>query len=932
MSGLFRKRNKLTSSMRSVTAGRRPDCSFVSGVAGCSNVSGLRPSTRGRNAARPSWAWLLSLLRAAAHTRDANQTCGGTRVPGPFVTGFRCSAPALRFRRAPSRDWSPALRVRTSPDQLGVYCRSATGGVEGDVGNLRVENVSFRNYGIIRRFGTPLDGLTVLVGPNGVGKSSVLRGIEASLAGDNPPTDSVVRFHVDAGDSETLALLWRLDALDATVLADAEAPWFLDADEYDLVRRIVTEMKSLFADVSPDEALEVLKDELVSPGAAADLADRAALVSAVVQGGDLLVNAQVVYGALVPLRATPQVRDAAARLVASSDDDASGDLVVMWAQALGLGYPAAFPMATTNMLDLDTPEVVWLDTSVVRLRHLAVDTLLEAHDRLYSHYEKLHLPDQILVAQNVAFSDWFQVDPWLGSMPASDQTSDHRNRDTADSSGGLGALVELSRQGVHLTFGSLPEYLMRPNVVFDAAALDALSSHSTDDWYRVKPTLVKMASTLSELANELAPSFVRAHGRIDLTVRPPSRWQTDDIGSRIEIGIWEHDGEYRRFEDLSDGLQRWIAATFQLLRGRLKSSVRSLTSDAIDLIQSTRSAPDGAPFAGAIVDVTTDELNLVVDAARMDPAGTDLLALDLGELSPNRVWLVDEPEAHLHPTAVRSVVGWLEKRATESLAVIVATHDTSFLELSNESATVLLGRREDGATSFRKLNPRSLKSLRAASQDLGLSTAQLLGFTRLILFVEGPHDEIVLNEFVGEELESHGVVVVPMHGTRESLTGLADSEVVFALGVQVGVLTDDTYPEQLKSRTGKTGTEKAVVRLIQEAEAAGREIHAFGLRRKDILNYLDDEVCREAAPSFPGWTDAVAAWHSASTSVPIKTWLRNTYDLRLDRKSVRSLAAATKKADMVPKEFGRLMKEILAVASTAPDGDHSTVQRAVSEK
>ncbi|HNE89993.1 MAG TPA: hypothetical protein PK902_11675, partial [Actinomycetota bacterium] len=96
---------------------------------------------------------------------------------------------------------------------------------------------------------------------------------------------------------------------------------------------------------------------------------------------------------------------------------------------------------------------------------------------------------------------------------------------------------------------------------------------------------------------------------------------------------------------------------------------------------------------------------------------------------------------------------------------------------------------------------------------------------------------------------------------------------------------------------------------------AGRTIHTFGLRRKDIVDYLDDEVCTAAAPDFPGWTQAVAAWKDAQMPKPFKTWVSATYGLRLDRRSVRSLAAATKAANRVPKEFLRLTREIVAAAN-----------------
>jgi hypothetical protein len=42
--------------------------------------------------------------------------------------------------------------------------------------------------------------------------------------------------------------------------------------------------------------------------------------------------------------------------------------------------------------------------------------------------------------------------------------------------------------------------------------------------------------------------------------------------------------------------------------------------------------------------------------------------------------------------------------------------------------------------------------------------------TRLAVFVEGPHDQIILEEWFGEELRSAGIRVYPVHGV-DNLTG-----------------------------------------------------------------------------------------------------------------------------------------------------------------
>src|SRR5207249_2308412 len=58
--------------------------------------------------------------------------------------------------------------------------------------------------------------------------------------------------------------------------------------------------------------------------------------------------------------------------------------------------------------------------------------------------------------------------------------------------------------------------------------------------------------------------------------------------------------------------------------------------------------------------------------------------------SPIRLWLLDEPEAHLHLNAIRDLREWLVRRNDEGVGLVVATHALELLDLPTERAEFLL--------------------------------------------------------------------------------------------------------------------------------------------------------------------------------------------------------------------------------------------------
>ena len=193
--------------------------------------------------------------------------------------------------------------------------------------------------------------------------------------------------------------------------------------------------------------------------------------------------------------------------------------------------------------------------------------------------------------------------------------------------------------------------------------------------------------------------------------------------------------------------------------------------------------------------------------------------------------------------------------------------------------------------------------------ELGLTAGELILLTRFALFVEGPHDQAVLLGMFGNELAAAGVKVLPLHGIDNALA-IVDSEVISSLGIRMGVLVDNVDRQRIGRGDASTKEEQATMRLLREAKISGKVVSPFGLLQRDILEYLDDDVCRTEAPDFPGWTEAVHVWNQGGRPTKLKPFVSQQFGLRLDRNTVHRLAVTTALAGRVPVELEQVVRSI----------------------
>ncbi|MGV0874454.1 ATP-dependent nuclease [Mycolicibacterium sp. XJ879] len=368
---------------------------------------------------------------------------------------------------------------------------------------------------------------------------------------------------------------------------------------------------------------------------------------------------------------------------------------------------------------------------------------------------------------------------------------------------------------------------------------DPANSTADDRRWRVKPGTRKVIDIVAALASVLLPDFLGGMIRARLVV--PTMW-----GEAPRVFVtYEEQGPGQHGHPVSDigrGAARWIAASTQIAMHLIKNSY----ADIGDLLEG-----DKRSFSGHVL-------------------------------------FIDEPEAHLHHLAVDSIVRWCQRMVKSGFNIVVASHHEAFLRASGDEVRFIKVSRDfKFRTQARTLLSTATPLLQELATEVGMHPATVLSLYRAILFVEGPLDKAVLDEYATPQLDAAGVLIIPIHGTK-NLEGLIDGEFTTRLGVKAGVLTDNTITTTMWNRSGKkrTGEEKKLVKLIKRFEDQGLpRPDLFGVPEDDLLFALPVEAIRQYLKSpFPGWHELRDECRAAeglgpSDSPDWKSYAENRYGL-----------------------------------------------------
>ena len=397
----------------------------------------------------------------------------------------------------------------------------------------------------------------------------------------------------------------------------------------------------------------------------------------------------------------------------------------------------------------------------------------------------------------------------------------------------------------------------------------------TPESWQINESLQEFFNQFADLATRFLPDFL--DGSIQANIHLPTGWN-----DRFRMTLRYRDRESEKSHpvgSLGRGSARWVAAAIQIA---LRLIVRGRHSDSAEVFREKN-------FSGYLL-------------------------------------LLDEPEAHLHPLAVKSIIRWCHLMVATGFNIVVASHHEEFLRHSGaDVAHVHISRSGNPPeTHARTLLASATPLLQDVARDLGMHPATVLSLIRGILFVEGPLDQAVLDEYASTALEAAGVAIVPIHGTR-NWEGLIDGELTPRLGIKVGILTDDTDPATMAHRSNKKRSreETWVTRLQKSyADQGFPPPTSFGIPEKDLLFALPAEGIRncypERASNFPGWLQMLEECRTAfglgpSDSPPWKTYAEQQYGLPLSTaEGVRSLVHTLDLAGVEFPTIRRVIDQVVA--------------------
>jgi energy-coupling factor transporter ATP-binding protein EcfA2 len=388
-------------------------------------------------------------------------------------------------------------------------------------------------------------------------------------------------------------------------------------------------------------------------------------------------------------------------------------------------------------------------------------------------------------------------------------------------------------------------------------------------------------------ANRLAPKFVTEQGRIVLA--PPH----DDATGRAAVFMVGRSGVLHRISQLPSGVARWVGLVIEMALGSVEKA----------LIRAARSGS----WAGIDAHVA---------------------------FTPNgRVFVVDEPEMHLHPAAQEEVVAWLaDLSRRENAHVIVASHAPPFLRIAaSEGRINRVSNHHSEGTKVLQMDGHLLEDVDSLADELGLGRDRLLQLVRGMVIVEGPTDKYVLSILGADVLARHRLVVVPIGG-HSAASGVVSGELAAAIGLPIAVLFDDITSSSLKAierdRDADVPSEvKSAMKLLDQ-RGRGLDCTIIPFEAGDICAALPEPTIRAMFPRFPGWSK-IEARHRSDTTVSFKHAFLDALQVsrREDAATIRRIADEWDGHAAPPQVFRRALEALDAWGESLTSAYGANVRR-----
>lgn len=313
---------------------------------------------------------------------------------------------------------------------------------------------------------------------------------------------------------------------------------------------------------------------------------------------------------------------------------------------------------------------------------------------------------------------------------------------------------------------------------------------------------------------------------------------------------------------------------------------------------------------------------------------------------------IDEPERGLHRLAEAHLRKGLEDLANsnDDLVIVATSHSPVFLG-ATDARLHHIARNRRGVLTVDSIERPNLEE----AEQFGVPPIELLQLVRVVVLVEGVHDQWVLEELFGEELRNAGAYVIPIRGAKK-LVGAADANLLFNFtDAHVAVMLDAVDQDRVEKWWGRaleaklTGDSLDVVNeLLQKIKGNRKRKHeqnvemeyqwliefcqaaiskdrehriAFSLlRKKDIEFYLDPRhflTGIDPGDPIPTWESLIAEHERAKSTegAPnFKKWLEASGRANFGRANWET---ACREIDSIHPDLVDTFSRILDAASEA---------------
>lgn len=442
----------------------------------------------------------------------------------------------------------------------------------------------------------------------------------------------------------------------------------------------------------------------------------------------------------------------------------------------------------------------------------------------------------------------------------------------------------------------------------------------------IDPTVISLCNATAALCEEALPAFVRSRYDILLTPNPILIWETAGR-CQIQLRGREDDSEFD-VSEVADGFRLWIQLALLESAQRLNDRAALLyylanrnppedadgeLSELEALISEARAEVDGlyrGELAPELV-LAPNRLDQLADWLSDHPTQGSLFDMRLLlELLRGTLYLIDEPERHLHPALARDAAKWLALRmdAARAQAVIV-THSPAFIDAPGASS-IYVGRGRS-QTVFRSFPPSELTALDRIAEEMGFDRGELLARVRSVLFVEGSMDRVVLEELFSDELRQKGILIDVYAGIGH-IEAITENPLLRYTGAAAAVLVDDVSADTIRQLKNDPGFARslrgnneaaALARLLRRAAELEKSVEPLSHGAKDIFFLLHDDALHDISDSWSGHAEAArryAEHREAGSREGFKSFYQRECGIEVSVETCRTAARHMAKAGRRP--------------------------------